>query len=123
MNAEQRALGEIVLDHLIHHPEQHDQDIFGYRDECGTRGCVAGWTILFAQLSEGLEIQWGSGGMGVLSTVRMPGVGEWLDPFEAAQKLLGLDDADAAALFYYRQDEPDARAYLRRLLDAAPVPS
>jgi hypothetical protein len=122
VNAAQRALGEIVLDHLIHHPEQHDQSTFGYRDECGTRACVAGWTIVFAQQQSLLEINWGSSAKGILSAVRMPD-GEFFDPFDAAQELLGLDDDEACNLFYYGAREPDARAYLRRLLDGAPVPS
>lgn len=121
MNAEQRALGEIVLDHLIQHPEQHDQTSFGWRDECGTTACVAGWTIIFAE-QQGMQINWGpNGGIGVLSTVHMPD-GNCLVPFVAAWKLLGLEYDQAERLFY-GMDEDQARAYLRELLDAAPVPS
>lgn len=35
-----------VRDHVVAHPEQHDQEIWAKKTECGTIACSAGWTLL-----------------------------------------------------------------------------
>jgi hypothetical protein len=37
-----------IIAHLTEHPEEHNQKIWGRRDECGTRACVAGWAIILS---------------------------------------------------------------------------
>lgn len=46
MNTE---LARRVLDHVRMNPEQHDQDHWGERNECGTSACIAGWTIILSE--------------------------------------------------------------------------
>ena len=41
------VLGRKVLDHVTAHREQFDMRDWGYNDpECGTKACLAGWTLL-----------------------------------------------------------------------------
>jgi hypothetical protein len=41
------VLGRKVLDHVTAHREQFDMSEWGYNDpECGTKACLAGWTLL-----------------------------------------------------------------------------
>lgn len=35
-----------VRDHVVAHPEQHDQGTWARKTECGTTACAAGWTLL-----------------------------------------------------------------------------
>lgn len=35
-----------VRDHVVAHPEQHDQSMWAVKTECGTTACAAGWTLL-----------------------------------------------------------------------------
>ncbi len=44
-------LGRKVLDHIIAHPEEHKQDIYGLQTLCGTRACIAGHAMLRAGYS------------------------------------------------------------------------
>jgi hypothetical protein len=37
-----------VMDHITAHPEEHDQESWAIRRDCGTTMCVAGWTVHFA---------------------------------------------------------------------------
>lgn len=126
MNAAQRALGAIVLDHLIHHPELHNQNHFGVRnDDCGTTACVAGWTVLLAA-PQGVTVEWvrrHSLPELVMSSVNIPWLEQRFPVDEAAGLLLGLDYDEGYELFYEYSTEAEARAYLRQLLDAASVPA
>jgi len=40
-----------VLDHILAHPEMHDQGDWFRRTECGTVACFAGWATLLSGLS------------------------------------------------------------------------
>lgn len=35
-----------VRDHIVAHPEQHDQATWAEKTECGTTACVAGWALI-----------------------------------------------------------------------------
>lgn len=37
-----------TLDHIDAHPEDHDQDVWIQKVECGTAGCFAGWACLLS---------------------------------------------------------------------------
>ena len=87
---------ECVLDHIETHPDEYNQNIWGWvadqgcdGEMCGTQGCFAGWAVF-------------------LSTP----VGEWKDQFgmgesspylipERARKLLGLTILESNILFRY----------------------
>lgn len=78
-----------VLEHLIAHPEEHNQDFFGVQTPCGTRGCIAGTAVMMHP--EG-ELQWCDG---IMRDTR-----GGFDFPEQAQEFLGLSDRDAHDLFY-----------------------
>jgi hypothetical protein len=93
-----QELAKTVLDHLLAHPEQHNQDRWGERTECGTTMCVAGWTCELA--GERLEWQRSSTTTGVGTWCTTDGV---YIPRRAAQ-LLGLTEDEAARLFFTNKD-------------------
>lgn len=40
---------ERVMQHILDHPEQHDQTSWGHKEpHCGTAACFAGWTVILA---------------------------------------------------------------------------
>lgn len=57
-----------VLDHITAHPEEHDQNFYAIRRDCGTTMCVAGHTVVFA----GYTIDWSRAAL--LSDGGIPGV-------------------------------------------------
>ncbi len=88
-------MGAKVLNHLTLHPESHLQ--VTVMNECGTRGCIAGWTCTFY------------------------GRGYWdLDhnKMDAAQIILGLDDHERQ-LFRGGLSEPAARRMLGSMVKQA----
>lgn len=95
-----------VLRHLEQHPEEYEQndwcsihDLNQDGDYCGTKGCMAGWTVL---LSTPVE-QWK--GLPSSVTATYPGSGHsWYA--KKAQELLGLTDNEAARLFKGASGDP-----------------
>jgi hypothetical protein len=87
-----------VLEHVSAHPDEHDQDYWGHRTDCGTTRCIAGWTTYFSGYQ---ETDWGpllwAGGDG-LSAVEKDG--RTTSVAWAAQTLLGLSYEEADELFY-----------------------
>lgn len=99
-----------VLEHLLAHPEEHNQATFGLRSACGTAACIAGTTLL---QDPHAEIYWGRDMNG--TALMVDGVdsrnAEALDA--KAADLLGLSSRDARDLFY----EYDNKIALRKLGD------
>ncbi len=85
MNTE---LAEKVLDHVLLYPEQHDQDVYGGKNSCGTTGCIAGWSMLLSGYTHIMEVFYRPNGFSVF------------EPFHEGQKLLGLNDEEARTVFY-----------------------
>jgi hypothetical protein len=107
-------LGKKVFDFLTANPRYHDQgtvmdyDFAGLRlpecfdsgiqlGECGTAGCIAGWTIKF-------------------SGDRIEQTGDWAGP---AQRLLGLERWEIWPMFSAGTPERDARAILGHMIEQA----
>lgn len=65
-----------VVDYLRAHPDKHNQGEW----VCGTTGCIAGWAVALANLTD-------------ISTLGAVGIEE------EARRLLGLTDREAYALF------------------------
>lgn len=83
-----------VLEHLIAHPEEHEQAHIGQRNRCGTTACIAGTAVLMDSAS---TVTWGSDGH--MNIVQVDGEGAEVAS-KRAQKLLGLDEDDAHHLFF-----------------------
>ena len=81
---------ERTMQFIDDHPERHDQRSYGYRKKCGTFACFAGWACV---LSGGVTWTKQHDGSKRLIQVRD------LPTSLAAQRLLGLDDREARALF------------------------
>jgi hypothetical protein len=47
------GLARAVLDHLDAHPEAHNQYRWGFRGECGTTACIAGWALILSGYEPG----------------------------------------------------------------------
>lgn len=109
-----------VLDFIEAHPKKHDQTMWvnvtgrdvlpEAVDDCGTTGCVAGWTVLL----EGLTIY---------HYDRVHNSSEWaglgLVPRVAAD-LLGLDDEEMHDLFYDAADLPEVRKAVTEIFGPRP---
>jgi len=84
-----------VMEHVTAHPEELDLDVWIAHRTCGTRGCIAGWTVLLS----GYEPHFGpydSVHTGYLTT------GERVKA--VAQRELGLTDSQASDLFFATAD-------------------
>lgn len=85
-----------VYDHIVAHPEEHNQSLFAYRGECGTTFCFAGHTALIARPDLHYSFRDGAcvghlvddSGMFARSSSRV------------AQEALGLSNDEADDLFY-----------------------
>lgn len=90
-----------VVSHLRAHPEEHDQGTFGLKTACGTTACMAGRTCL---LYAPEKVFWWQSAFGVRAgSADLHTRGdrpEDGDPSVLARELLGLTEADAAALFF-----------------------
>ena len=75
---------------LTDHPALHDQTVH----ECGTAGCVAGWTVA---LERGVKPGEDLAGADSL----------WMNIGPRARQILGLTDPEAWALFYDTIDDRD----------------
>ena len=95
------ALLERVKAHILEEPRRLDMDIFvrsaateeicptAYWPECGTTGCIAGWTVMLVKgREETIQLDLTGGRVG-----------------RAAQKLLGISDVERAELFYLWPEE------------------
>lgn len=89
---------------LLANPEQHDQEEWIKRSECGTTACAAGWAILDAADDEpGVEVVYGSlipGRVEVSRYVKLTPDGPARTVSTAARELLGLTVDQADHLFY-----------------------
>jgi hypothetical protein len=108
-----------ALEHLIAHPEEHNQLDFGKRTACGTTMCIAG-TVVYQDAEAGQRIQW----QGKLRSYMVgpgPQSGPSIDcqwvPSTAAD-LLGLGAEDASELFYEFNNDA-ALSKLSSWIDAA----
>lgn len=81
-----------VLDHILAHPEQHDQGI--WMNECGTVACLAGWTCLLAGDQPVCRPLWTD-----YMAVRVGDTHRLRKIRGRAKELLGIDDLQADYLF------------------------
>ena len=106
-------LARQVLQHLIAHPEQHDQSHWGKRTKCGTVACIAGTTLLLS----GEPVKFDRHGN--IANPNIPG---------RAAELLGVTaefdednlicDGEAFRLFY-QMDNDQALDLLRQYIEQA----
>lgn len=99
-----------VLEHLIAHPEEHNQGHFGYRTPCGTTACIAGTAVLFDAATKVGWTDLSRPGNSSLFTIVLVDNG-LMDLNCRAAELLGLSEEDANVLFY----DFNARSALQRL--------
>ncbi|AGT20726.1 hypothetical protein PBI_DYLAN_96 [Mycobacterium phage Dylan] len=103
-------MAKIVLDWAEKHPDNHDQDTWGYRGdtECGTTMCIAGTACV---VDPNTEVRWL--GLSMHNTVRVRGKRTATTAIEIrAADLLGLDEEQAAHLFFDTNNE-EALDFLR----------
>lgn len=96
-------LAKQVLDFVSQHPEKHNQlwwmgreDSYDHNDDvnvCGTTGCIAGWTVIFA-----------TGKATLREACRDLGHGTF-DTDAAAAEALGIDRGVADDIFYTNDRE------------------
>ena len=89
-----------VMEHITAHPDEHDQDVWAIEAPCGTVACIAGHTVIMSGLTFRVDppddyerTHYGA----VRSAEVVAETGEEVDV--AAQRLLGLTDDEANALF------------------------
>lgn len=92
-----------VLDHIKAHPEQHLQETWGRRTECGTVACFAGWTVLL--FKPGIAERFAAAPM--RESILFPellspraDLNEITDVSSTARNLLGLNIDQASTLFH-----------------------
>lgn len=90
-----------VLEHLIAHPDEHQQVHFGYRTSCGTTACIAGTAVLMDSQS---TVVWGK--TGYISEVTVNGQ-RTVTSLRAAE-LFGLNMNDSRELFFDTLDNAEA---------------
>lgn len=87
-----------VIAHIDEQPDRLNQDWWVARKaECGTTGCIAGWTVMLA----GDEIDWvedSGGGQTACSCIDAEGNPHFI--LDRARWLLGLTRGEAIHLFY-----------------------
>lgn len=89
-------LARKVLEHLLAHPEEHDQSYFGVQKSCGTTACIAGTAILMDSQS---KVAWEPCSQGIqMQCVAIDG--EFVSIDDRAAELLGLSLVDSTRLFY-----------------------
>lgn len=93
---ETRAHAQDILDKIHEHPEQHNQNVWGERTDCGTTLCVAGWSVVLKGQDQWLTYTEPDGSKTeelVCAT------------YEKAQYNLGLTSDEAINLFYNSENE------------------
>ncbi|QJY46695.1 hypothetical protein [Pseudonocardia broussonetiae] len=82
-----------VLDHITTHPDQHSQDWWARRTDCGTVACIAGHTVLLTGHTIDFETpdEYGNHGTKLIDRRRVEDV---------AAELLGLNAEQAWRLFH-----------------------
>lgn len=93
---ETRERAQVIYDHLLAHPEEHNQRFYGKKTSCGTSMCIAGNAII-AFRPDLVRWEESHGDALILS--------EWLqdegkDIHEVAGDLLGLDGFEQSNLFF-----------------------
>lgn len=84
-----------VLEHLVAHPEEHDQNFYGQRLPCGTTACIAGTVLL---MDPDADVRWEQDMRDMISA--SVNGGDHQEPDEAAAELLGLSRTDSDHLFF-----------------------
>lgn len=106
-------LARKVIEHIEAHPEEHRQEFFAAKLDCGTTACIAGHALL-------LSGEYGLDALGEdeieFDFHRTDGSGDFVLTSEAGQEILGLTDEQRDTLFFDLQDEDEALDYLRGLL-------
>lgn len=92
-----------VLDHIKAHPEQHLQETWGRRTECGTVACFAGWTVLL--FKPGIAERFAAAPMRepilfIETLTPYAALAEITDVSSTARDLLGLTVDQASTLFH-----------------------
>lgn len=105
MNVE---LLEKIREQIIAHPEQHDQQLWGFKADCGTTHCIAGWAAVLT----GQEISWCEVAKGTFMATYLK-TGESIA--NHARRVMGPGINNA--LFY--MDNEGARAELDALIERA----
>jgi len=104
-----------TLEHLIAHPEEHNQETYGYTTACGTKMCIAG-TVVYQDAEAGEQVRWKPVNDVEYMLDPDEDICEWI-PTKAAE-LLGLQYEDAWDLFHI-VDNSTALATLKHWIKAA----
>lgn len=106
-----------VLDYLRAHPEEHNQDYFGFRSACGTTMCIAG-TACF--LDEDTVTRWEHPNQAVTYFRDDVTVGESaLSVEDRAREILGLKTGDDVERLFYDFDNARVLDKLAAWIEAA----
>jgi hypothetical protein len=93
-------------------PDLHDQNVYA----CGTAGCIAGWAkALDAGLTVGEDIALELQRIRMCSPERVLDFQEWA--YVEGQRILGLSDAEARAVFILSGYEAEALALVDAIID------
>lgn len=99
-----------TLEFITEHPDQHDQDHWGLRTECGTTACMAGWAVQLA----GGELIFGTAGEAQKCLHPEDGLRR---TEYAAQDLLNLTSHQANEMFWSANTISDLWAMAERFTD------
>lgn len=102
-----------VRDHVVAHPEQHNQGMWAEKTECGTTACAAGWTLLLGNPEVARE--YAAEEVFTFAGVVRRFLG-FASVVSAAGSLLGIDRNQAHKLFYAATHE-GAIAVMNKLIE------
>jgi hypothetical protein len=105
-----------TLEHIEAHPEEHDQGTWGLETQCGTTMCFAGQAVVL----DGLSPIWTNLIQGPADERQMISVvmkdGTLHSVYDGAQRILGLSNGEAEALFMDCMTLEDVRVLVAELL-------
>lgn len=107
-----------VLDQILAHPEQHNQNNFGEKTECGTTMCIAGWAVT---LDPNTEVSFFTDYP--LVNPRVITENGPMDIEYRAGELLGLEDSYEQVSLFYDMDNDSALRRLKHLADTGELPA
>lgn len=113
LSEESCALLRRTLEHVLAHPDEHDQTSWGLRLPCGTSYCLAGHAVVTVLGARPVWFPCADGG--VLQDVVMPGTSEVVGVADAARDALGLPTGWANLLFSARNSRADLAEAVHRV--------
>lgn len=106
---------EEVLDYIRTHPDEHNQDTWGVKTDCGTTMCFAGTAV---HLSSEYTLTWRDGshiGKGWEFVRGALKGGLVFSISDTAAEILGLTDEERCALFYTADNLDDLEVMVKNI--------